>query len=212
MSRIAQRRTTALDEGTSGYLERRLELVSAAARVFKRKGYTSTSLGDIAREAGTDRATIYYYVSGKAELFDEVVSSAVEANTSLAEEVRAGSQPAPEKLRMVIEALMRSYADNFPYLYVFVQENLSHVAAERVEWSRRMRQLNHRYEDALVGIIRDGIDEGTLRATGEPQLMAYGLLGMLGWTSRWFNPNESAHSAAQIATSFADTFLLGVSL
>lgn len=210
-SEIARRRSTALDDGTPGYRDRRRHIIDAAARVFKRKGYGATSLGDIAQEAETDRATIYYYVSGKAELFDEVVSTAVEANAVLAEEVRAGGQQAPAKLRQVIESLMASYAHNFPYLYVFVQENLSHVGPERAEWSRRMRQLNHRYEDALVGIIRDGIEEGTLRATGDPRVMAYGLLGMLGWTNRWFNPHESPQTAAEVARTFADTYLLGVS-
>lgn len=209
-SEIARRRSSALDDGTPGYRERRQRIIAAAARVFKRKGYGATSLSDIAQEAATDRATIYYYASGKAELFDEVVSSAVEANALLAEEVRAGNQQAPAKLRQVIESLMASYADNFPYLYVFVQENLSHVAPERADWSRRMRQLNHRYEDALVGIIRDGIEEGTLRPTGDPRVMAYGLLGMLGWTNRWFSPHASPQTAAQVAGTFADTFLTGV--
>ncbi len=209
-SEIARRRSTALDEGAPGYRERRKQIIDAAALAFKRRGYRATSLSDVAELAETDRATIYYYVSGKAELFDEVVSTAVESNTLVAEEIRAGSGQAPQKLRQVIASLMASYAENFPYLYVFVQENLSHVAPERAEWSRRMRQLNHRYEDALVGIIRDGIEEGTLRPTGTPRVVAYGLLGMLGWTNRWFNPDESPQTAAEIATTFTDTFLAGL--
>lgn len=209
-SEIARRRKAALSEGAAGYQERRQEIIEAAGRVFKRKGYRATNLTDIATEAGTDRATLYYYISGKAELFDEVVSEVVEANAVLAESVRDSEQPAPEKLRAVIAALMASYADNFPYLYVFVQENLSHVAPERVEWSQRMRQLNHRYEDALIGILHDGIEEGTLIAAGPPQIMAYGLLGMLGWTNRWFNPHESPQSADQIAATFTAIYLRGV--
>ncbi len=209
-SEIARRRKAALTEGASGYQERRQEIIEAAGRVFKRKGYRATNLTDIATEAGTDRATLYYYISGKAELFDEVVSEVVEANAVLAESVRESTQPAPEKLRAVIGALMASYAENFPYLYVFVQENLSHVAPERAEWSQRMRQLNHRYEDALIGILRDGIEEGTLIAAGDPQIMAYGLLGMLGWTNRWFNPHESNQSAQEIAATFSEIFLRGI--
>lgn len=209
-SGIGQRRANALDEDHPAYRERRQEIVSAAMAVFKQKGYQATKLADIAREAGLDRATLYYYFSGKAELFDEMVSGPVEANALRAEEIRASDLPAPQKLRHLIESLMASYAENFPCLYIFVQENLAHVAPERLEWSRRMRQLNHRYEDALVGIVRDGIEEGTLRATGDPRIMAYGLLGMLGWTSRWFNPDQSPQSAAEIARTFADTFLSGV--
>lgn len=209
-SSIGRRRSAALDEGTDAYRIRRQQIIDAAAQVFKRRGYERTNLSEIAKEAGTDRATVYYYVSGKAELFDEVVSGAVESNTLLAERVRSESTSAPAKLRAMIEALMLSYAENFPYLYVYVQENLAHVAPERAEWSRRMRQLNHRYEDALIGIIRDGIEEGTLRATGDPRIMAYGILGTLGWTSRWFNPSDPTHDAKEIACTFADSFLDGM--
>lgn len=209
-SEIARRRKAALAEGAAGYQERREEIIKAAGRVFKRKGYRATNLTDIATEAGTDRATLYYYISGKAELFDEVVSEVVEANTRLAESVRDSTQPAPEKLRAVIGALMASYADNFPYLYVFVQENLSHVAPERVEWSGRMRRLNRRYEEALIDIVRGGIEEGTLVDAGDPRIIAYGLLGMLGWTNRWFNPHESPQSAEEIAATFTEIFLRGL--
>lgn len=210
MSEIARRRQLAFAEGATSYQERRQEIIEAAGRVFKRKGYRAANLTDIAIEAGTDRATLYYYVSGKAELFDEVVSEVVEANTVLAESVCESHLPAPEKLRTVIGALMASYSNNFPYLYVFVQENLSHVAPERVEWSQQMRELNHRYENALIEIIREGIEEGTLIAAGDPQILAYGLLGMLGWTNRWFNPHESPQSAEEIAATFTNIFLGGI--
>ena len=209
-SNIAQRRSNALDDGTPAYLERRREIIASAAKAFKRRGYRATSLSDIAREAGTDRATVYYYVSGKAELFDEIVSEAVEANTLTAEAIRAGRDPAPVKLETLIGALMDSYAANYPYLYVYVQEDLSHVAPERAEWSQRMRRLNNRYVDALAGIMRDGVEEGTLRATGTPQLMAYALMGMLGWTNRWFHPHDGPYSASDIAATFSATFLRGV--
>lgn len=210
VSGIGQRRANALDEDSPGYRERRQHIIDSAMVVFKRSGYQATKLADIASEAGLDRATLYYYFSGKAALFDEMVSGAVEANARLAEDVRASDRPAPEKLRSLVEALMASYAEHYPCLYIFVQENLAHVAPERVEWARRMRQLNHRYEDALIGIVRDGIEEGTLRATGDPKIMAYGLLGMLGWTSRWFNPETSPQSAGEIARTFVDTLLSGI--
>lgn len=209
-SEIGRRRAAALDENAPAYRERRRKIVLAAAEVFKRKGYTSTSLSDIARVAETDRATLYYYVHGKAELFDEVVSEAVEANMRRVEEVRAGTEPAPVKLRTLIVSLMESYAEHYPFLYVFIQENLSQVAGERAEWAQRMRRTNRRYEDAVIAIIREGIAEGTLRDVGEPWIVAWGLLGMLNATNRWFHPGTSSASATEIGEVFAETFLAGV--
>ena len=67
-SNIDRRRTRARSSPSPAYLNRRRELIDAAARVMSRKGVTETTLGDIAREAGTDRASVYYYVTGKEEL------------------------------------------------------------------------------------------------------------------------------------------------
>ena len=209
-SGIARRRSAALDEGSAAYTERRREVIQAAGRVFKRKGYKATSLNDIARELGTDRATIYYYVSGKAELFDSAVSAAVEANALQAEETRSGSEPGPAKLRALITALMESYAANYPHLYVYVQEDLSQVEEERLAWAERMRRLNHRYEEALIGVIRDGMEDGSLRRVGDPRTVAYGLLGMLAWTNRWFRPGDYPIGAGEIAAVFASTVLDGL--
>ena len=210
-SGIGRRRAAAKEEGRATYRERRAEITAAAATLFKREGFRGTSLGRIAEELDVDRATLYYYVGSKEELFDEVVSGAVRANVSTVEAIRDGAGGAPEKLRILIVTLMESYAEYYPFLYVFIQENLSHVAPKRTAWSEEMRQMNKRYEDVVVEIITAGQADGTLRAGSDPRLLAYGLIGMVGWTNRWFDPTRSPVSAADIGTAYADLLLTGLS-
>ena len=57
---------------------------------------------------GTDRASLYYYIANKRELFDEVVREVSEANVATAEAVLAQDAPALEKLRTLVIALMSS--------------------------------------------------------------------------------------------------------
>lgn len=87
-SGIARRRAVAREEANPSYLERRAEIVRAAARVFKAKGLQGANLGDIAAESGADRASLYYYVGSKEELFHELVRGAVEANLARARDIR----------------------------------------------------------------------------------------------------------------------------
>ena len=209
-SNYGQRRAAALDDGGTDYLNRRQEIMRAAGRVFKAKGLSATNVTDVAREAGVDRATLYYYFGSKEEIFEEVVGGAVEANAVRAEEVQASEGTAPDKIRQLIVSLMNSYAEHYPFLYVFIQENLTQLEKIRPDWAQEMRQLNRRYEEALVSILRAGIADGTLTTTADPKILAYSLLGMLGWTNRWFNPRESAQTAEEIGTVFADTFLTGL--
>ncbi len=209
-SGIAKRREAARREANPVYLQRRGELVQAAARVFKAKGLQGAVLGDVAAEAGTDRASLYYYVGSKEELFHDVVREAAQANLARAREIRGGSGTAPQKLRELIVSLMSSYAEHYPILYVFIQENLTHVPDSHAAWAREMRAVNKDYEQIVVDLVQAGYDEGTMRESAPAWVVAYGVMGMVGWTSRWFNPAESAATAEQIGTSFADCVLLGL--
>lgn len=209
-SGIASRRAMARGGDNPAYRERRAEILHAAARVFKSKGLAGANLGDIAIEAGSDRASLYYYVGSKEELFHEVVREAVEANISWARKFRSSEEPAPLKLRNMMISVMQSYGDNYPMLYVFVQENLSRMPEKYAKWSREMRDSNREFEQIFVEVIAEGMREGTIRDTGSPTIVAYGLLGMLGWSYRWFNPETSKATAEEIATTFADSLLLGL--
>lgn len=209
-SQYKNRRTAALGEGGREYLQKRQEISQAAGRVFKRKGLSATNVNDIATAAEVDRATLYYYFGSKQEIFEEVVTAAVNDNAKGAEVIRLGPGTGPDKLRNLIVSLMVSYGANYPFLYVFIQENLTQLGKTRPEWSSAMRDLNRQYEESIIGIIRDGIADGSLAAVGDPKTIAYGLLGMLGWTNRWFNPEESLQSAEEIGNTFADIFLTGL--
>jgi AcrR family transcriptional regulator len=178
--------------------------------LFKKHGFRGTSIGQIAEALGTDRATLYYYIGSKEELFDEVVSDEVRANVARAQAIRDGDGPAPDKLRRLVTELMDSYAASYPFLYVFIQEDLSHVSERRSEWSQEMRALNKSYEDCVVAIIEAGVAEGTIRPVAEPWVLAYGLIGMVGWTNRWFNPAKSPVDAATVGRAYADVLLDGL--
>lgn len=209
-SAIGRRRAAARGDGRVAYQERRLEIVAAAAGLFKTHGFRGTSIGQIAEALGTDRATLYYYVGSKEELFDEVVSDAVRANVARAQAIRDGGGDAPDKLARLVTELMDSYAASYPFLYVFIQENLSHVGEKRSEWSKEMRELNRAYQECVVDIITVGMAEGSIRQVAEPWVLAYGLIGMVGWTNRWFNPGKSEVDAATIGRAYADVVLDGL--
>ncbi len=209
-SAIAVRRISARKDSTGAYQDRREEIAAAAARVFNRKGYVGTTIAAVAKEMKTDRASLYYYISSKEELFDEVVREVSNANVAAAEAIQTSSAPAPEKLRLLIDSLMQSYATNYPLLYVYIRENLTHVTGKRSAWSNHMRALNHRYDEAITAIVAEGMAEGTLKSVAPAQVVAFGIIGMVGWTNRWFDPNKSPHDAATIGQGFADMVLGGL--
>lgn len=207
-SEIANRRAAALDNGDAEYLQRRAELIEAAARVFRRKGFPAARLQDIAEEVGIDRATLYYYTSSKEALYEEVVSEAVRDNVLAVEALQAEDLPADAKVARFIELLMESYARHYPYLYVFIQENMAHMTGD-TEWSRGMIQLTRRFDDAVRAIIQQGIGAGLFSTEGDSRLIANAIIGTCSWSYRWFNPERGDDSAA-IGRIFGDLVLNGL--
>jgi TetR/AcrR family transcriptional regulator, cholesterol catabolism regulator len=209
-SQISKRRSHALTKGSSAYQERRQEIAKAATEVFNRRGFRGTSLTAVAEELNIDRATLYYYVSSKQELFDEVVREASERNVALAEQVLASTAKPLEKVHTLVTALMKSYEEHYPLLFVYMRENLSHVETGRTAWSTHMRSLNRRYEQAIMAIVQAGIDDGSIRPTSSARVLAFGIIGMVGWTNRWFVPDRSPESAEEIGTAYADLVVRGL--
>lgn len=208
----AGRRAAARDARGADYQRRREEIVRAAAQVFREKGYRGTGVADVARVVGVDRATIYYYVGGKDELLDEIATELVLANLGVVEDIRDSPGDAPEKIRTLVTQLMASYVENYPFLYVYLQEDLAHVDDRRQAWAQRMRSVNRRYESAVEAIIASGIAEGSIRPLAEPRILTYGLMGVVSWTHRWFNPHRSTTGADVIGEAYAEVLLGGMTV
>lgn len=205
MSNIGQRRAAALQQDAAAYTSRRREIVEAAARLFRKNGYASTSFNDIAEELGTDRATIYYYVASKRELLLEAVRDAVANVSNGALEIRKSNDPPADKLRKLILSLLSSYAENYPNQFVYIQEGM----AVNKEQDAHLFKLGKLYERCVVEIIAEGMADGSFRRGGDPKVIMYGLLGALNWTHRWMNPRGRL-SAQEIAQTFSALFLEGL--
>jgi AcrR family transcriptional regulator len=87
LARNAGRRLCVVMEGDAGTraavtgrprhlleMERRAQLIAAAADLFLHRGYHATTMDDIARCAGMSKKTVYQVFSSKSDLFDGLLS------------------------------------------------------------------------------------------------------------------------------------------
>lgn len=58
----------------------RLGILNAAARCFMERGYTETSIDDVARSLGATKGRVYHYFPSKADLFAEVFRTGMDMN------------------------------------------------------------------------------------------------------------------------------------
>jgi TetR/AcrR family transcriptional regulator, cholesterol catabolism regulator len=209
-SRISKRRAAALSDGGVEYTAKRNDLIRVAATLFKEKGYRSTTLNDIAKAAGLDRATVYYYIGGKEEFFREAVKGILGDNLAEAEHlVRLKKAKPREKLERLVEMLMTSYDNNYPYAYVYIQQDMHKVADIATPWAKQMARQTHRFEKAVLALIQEGMEQKAFRKDITPELAANAIFGMLNWTNRWHRPGGK-NSAKEIAQAFSKIFFEGI--
>lgn len=209
MSAIGRRRKAATAEPTKAYLERKQALLSAAASVFREKGFEGVRMDDVVRELEVDRATLYYYFKNKQQLFREVIIDAVTTNVGAAVKIARGEEPARKKLRSLLTSLMDSYDRLYPLLFVYVQEDITKIANDNSKESRLLVKLGNDYETAVKNIVRQGIEEGDFSDQVPPTLTAQAIIGAANWSYRWFKPRGDL-SGFEVGERFADLFLDGL--
>lgn len=157
--RVDQRTRTARAQGREG----RDELLSAALRVFARRGYREASVDEIAAEAGYSKGALYWHFSGKQDLLLALVDERIDAPTR---EIVALLASAPPDRDMSLEGT-REFARR-------LGEEREAVLLEREYWSLAIRdpELRARYaerQDELRSALADGL-EARMRHLGTPDL------------------------------------------
>ncbi|MFF3892574.1 TetR/AcrR family transcriptional regulator [Streptomyces sp. NPDC001812] len=213
MSDIGRRRAARAAADDPAYTEKVMAIREAAVRVFRAKGLRVASLNDVAEEVGMSRASLYYYVGSKEELFRDVVSEAVTANIESAQKVVAQPLPASRKLARLIELLMESFERHFPYLYVFVQEDFSKIGGDTEtatgSWETTIREWNQQYFDLVKQVVAEGIADGDLRTALPAGVIANCVIGMTNSSHAWFRPN-GLMDASEIGAGMAQMVLTGL--
>ncbi|WP_276135688.1 TetR/AcrR family transcriptional regulator [Rhodococcus sp. T2V] len=212
-SGMSRRRRSAQKDSSPNYQAKRQELLRTAAEVFKEKGFEAATLNDIAERFGTDRASIYYYFASKQELFQalfhDILVDVLDNNIAVAEEITASDEDAPEKLRRLVEQQMTSYEENYPFVYLYIQEDMAQLQLDSTSWGKEMARKTKRFESIVLSVLQEGVDNGALRSDVPVPLMAKALFGMVNWTHRWLKPGMRNVDARQATEAFFTLFFEG---
>jgi AcrR family transcriptional regulator len=169
-----------LPERAAGAEEKRRLILDAAVRVFARKGFHTSRVGDIAEEAGVAHGLLYHYFSSK----DEVLETIFRENWGVLVErvvaVEQSDEPARDQLRHVAAIILRTWRHEPDVVRVLVRE-----IARSPEMQARIGDLVQPIE-SIRRIIERGRDRGEFRADLDPALAAVVFYGgidelLTGW-------------------------------
>ncbi len=178
------------------------EILQAAARVFRERGYHGGTLEEVGARLGITRAALYYYFRNKQAVLRELLTRAMHVGVADLEAAIASSDDPEEQLTTAIASLIDLIARERDIFTVYFQENEAVMSAAGEEARRLEEQYAHRFT-GLVGEVLDargveGADAGVI---------ARGLLGMCNWTYRWLQPGGPL-SPRDVATQWSAVFSL----
>lgn len=182
---------------------KKLEILAAASRVFRRAGLHAAGMREIAAESGMHVGNLYYYFRNRQELLAFCQEQTLTGLLELVRDTRRSPDPADVKLARLIEGHVVRLNEELP-------GSLAHLEVEALEEPRRTEilQRRDRYEREVRAMIEDGMRSGLFRQV-DAGVAAKAILGALNWTVKWFQPT-GGKSTRQISDEFAQLLVGGL--
>ncbi len=188
---------------SAGFDTQREQLLAAAAQLFATRGYSATSMNDVAAACGLGKATLYHYVRDKHDLLAQITGGHVDRLQAVVAAVVAQAQPPAERLEQLILRFMQAYARAGHEHRVLTEDVKFLEPAERARVLGGQRAVVQVFADTIAALRPDL----QAQALGKPLAML--LFGMINWTFTWLRP-AGALSHDSLAPLVVQLFLGGL--
>lgn len=189
----------------AGLKKRQREIIDAAAEIFYRKGYSETSVQDVADAVGILKGSLYYYIDSKEDLLFQMLLEVHEDAKSVVTETAALDIPPLDRLRVYIQRHVEYNAHNLAKIAVYYHD-FGLLTPERRK--SIVGQRNY-YEDFVKGLIEEAQERGEVDRTIAPALISNAVFGIANWLYTWYKPDGSA-TPEYLGKLYAEVIVEGV--
>jgi len=176
--------------------EKREALLRTAVRLFLEEGYHRTPLSKVAERLNITKMALYNYFGGKEEILAELFrlgSAQYEAGFAAVETMEGDGLT---KLRHLIRAYVVIVTADFGMCFARIDDR------ELPEETRvAVRTAKRRYDSAFRNLIREGVEDGSIRPC-DPKLAAFMIIGAMNGIADWYRA-DGPLSVETLAKEFA---------
>lgn len=173
------------------------QITRAAARLFRRNGYDSTTMQDIASDLGILKGSLYHHITSKEDLLIDMLSRAVGAFIVAVREISASDDRPEAKLRKLIRAEILSMLVSQEEVLIWLAERGRHPAV-----SQTIDPQARQADKVLREVLELGASQGEWPAT-DISLAYLAIRGMITAVPTWYRPN-GRYSPEEIAERVSD--------
>jgi TetR/AcrR family transcriptional repressor of nem operon len=190
----------------------RQRIVEQAASVMSVRGYSATSMADLAREAGLEKGSLYNHFDSKEELALAAFDYSVELVARRFEEALAGQERAIDRLRAIV-GVFRSLTDapplpgGDPVLNMAIESDDAYPALRE-----RAQEAMTNWQKLIGKTARDGVLRGELRPDVNPRELGSVVTSTLEGAvmqSKLFRDSSHMRWAVDHLMAYIDTLVVG---
>ncbi|MCC7372373.1 MAG: TetR family transcriptional regulator [Chloroflexi bacterium] len=169
---------------------------AAATELLRVRGYSATSMRDLATMVGMTVGSLYnHFVSKQALLYDILLSAHTDALAALDAALVADPAP-PVALRQAVRSHVMFHIHH-PAAVAVVYRDIDFLSPEQI---RTIVGLRRAYEARIVGLIVAGAEQGVFQPL-DPSLSTIALISMGIRVAAWYRPGGRL-SADEIADRY----------
>jgi AcrR family transcriptional regulator len=171
---------------------RRQQLLSQAAKLFRRKGFGGTSTRDIAAAVGMQSGSPFYHFKSKGALLFAVMEEGMRtAITRQQQALEAERNVTPSDSAVRLRVLIRNHFDvllgpGSDFIPVMLYEARSITPRQRAA----LAQLQSEYERPWLPVLDALHADGRLKA--DVKLARLLMFGALNWSAQWYDRRKGA--------------------
>ena len=161
------------------------EIISVACSLFSKKGYSATSLKEIADQVGLHKTSLFHYFRNKEEILMEVMDKGLREYVNVLDEPAIDPNlDAERKLRIALEKQVSVICKYKDYINVGLNEIKSLTPKNREKYNTKRKQYGKRFEKIIQEIqLHNG---SALFKDLNFKIVNLGILGMCNWIINWY--------------------------
>ncbi len=200
--------TTSMPGGRSPRTAPRFEkLIATAASLMAQRGYSNTSIRDVAQATGLSLGGLYYYFKNKEDLLFLIQEKTFGSLLELQEAVLESEQEPHRRLELLVRNHLEYFTTHFHELKVCTFE-LETLQGERFAIISDLRKRYYRCLEQVVADL-EGVPAATAGRNNRVRHRTLFIFGMLNWIFMWYSPDRDG-AAGDVGREMVDMVMNGL--
>ena len=163
-------------------------LLTVSAELMASRGFSQTSIRDVATATGFSLGGMYYYFKNKEDLLFLIQEKTFSSLLEIQEKTVAGGGSATELLHRLVKNHLAYFISHFNELKVCTFE-LESLGGERYE---NIAELRRRYFLCMARVVGElnGVPADRAEHDGKVRHRTLFIFGMLNWVFMWYDPQR----------------------